>query len=285
MLIKFGNYTIIMPIRIIEKQNSITFKKIVSGILVALILTSGTLIVFNLSGKYRHEDTGSNILIDPINWDFSSSLALSENIEENSENLLIWSVSVRKIIASTTDNSENVDITGGDGSVGAWVGGRLPYFSHNISGIHAWTILDRASWIFRYELALPQFYEPWYSIDPEIFPPLHAALSNDMSSISDWKSISEDQSNTMMLNASRVGTIYFLIQHYYQDGSIISIETYNNTSFIRYEKFLSFESSYNYWETQPDNKFPEMWYTGVTDGQFPFYSQAVNELLAQFFSN
>ncbi|MCG3259431.1 MAG: hypothetical protein H7644_06780 [Candidatus Heimdallarchaeota archaeon] len=243
-------------------------KGIAFGIITALVTISLVSGVY-----YGMTSISNNNLLPPFEWDFSSLDALSLQISERSDYLLAFT-------------TETVRLSEG------WDGMNIPYFNYSVYSIHSYYITEDETQILHIGDYLDNEtdYETYYTIQSEQLVPFSLALAKDLQTMENYTDIANNYWEEM--DAVLVpGAFSIWIEHVYQDGSYIKIQSVGNTVFIRYARFKEYHGELNHWgiidldiEEFEDgrDKYKEF-YKATIPQIFTNHTIAVNEFLEQFY--
>ena len=239
-----------------------TKKNLLFGFLSALCLTT---VILGVSFITTTMNLGSSGLLPPFDWDFVSPVKLSTQLSSRSEFLYAMGVSVCRALE---DGGCICDI---------------PYFNYSVDDLAIWFNMEGMNWLLTYTAVGNNTpYEHFYVVNPIILADLPTALSSDVKTLENITDITENYYEVKR-NLVKENMTEYRIYHYYQDGSIINIDSFDSLVFIRYNRFTSYDSGYTHWGGYIDNDFQERRYLGYIDEQFANYTVAINELLDQFF--
>ncbi len=234
-----------------------THKSIIFGIVVACLLTSLS------SGTYFGiTTTGSNLSIQPFEWDFDSGIRLSLQINERSDYLYKFMTYVAKVTQP-------------------WSAEQQPYFNYSVGFLASWLNVISDEWMFR----ITRHVSPWKYVDiikPNLLVNLHSALVEDIKTFQDLTDITENWGEYLEEHFVTDKTL-FEVTHIYQDGTGLMFRSFDNVVFIKYWRFTKYYSDDTGSGTKKDKNFEEQWFMATMPDLFPNYTNAINQLLEQYF--
>lgn len=247
-------------------------KSIISGFLLACILTSVTSGVFlSIDPPLQNNIISIDLLYPPFDWDFESPLNLATQMNERSIYLLGLKTMVARITAI--------------GDYG-YSGELLPYFNYSIGGVDLWYIIKSENWKFNCD-TIGMWWGSIYIDNSTIFAPLQEGLRLD---ILQFENVSYRPGGWETIrSAAEINATYFDILHIYQDGSLIWLKSFNNRIVIQYERI----NKYTNVETEDgiqisigfDPEFESQWFMGDFSNQFANYTVAVNQFLDEIYES
>ena len=239
-------------------------KNLLFGFLTALCLT---LVILGVSLVTTTMNLGETGLLPPFDWDVDSPVKFSNQMLSRSDFLYAMAVNVGRALE---DGGCIFDI---------------PYFNYSVNTVHVWFNMEAENWLLVYDaVESDNLYDHYYVINPEILYGLPSELSSDIQTIENVTDITENyqevRQNIVKENMTEYSIVYF-----YQDGSIIRLESFDNLVFIQLNRFTEYDSGYTHWFGKVDEGFQKKWYLGYMEEQFPNYTLAINQLLENFFGS
>jgi len=239
-------------------------QKFVIGIFIAILCSSSATASYFIC-DFLNPDFA--FPLSPFEWDFSSTVKLSVQMEERSKHLL--SVSV------FTGTIDEIRI---DGKYVAISTAPVYLFNDTFCAFRTWYNILDGEWYLDYQekgigTSLPII------IQPNNLTSLHIALSKDISAM---YNITEGSFNN--LDYIEIGTFHYWIWHIYEDGTNIIFDLYDNIVSIHYSIIREYQSTDHTFGVAKGSLRKNRWeYMCYTDEIMQNYTLAASEYLMSLY--
>lgn len=235
------------------------------GIIIAIIcssLATGSYFIYDLQ-KPDYE-----FPLSPFEWNFSSPVKLSVQMEERYKHLLS--------VSTYTGIVDRIEIEGDFVTISTTP---VYHFNDTFAKFRTWYNILDGEWYFEYlekekGTSIPQI------IQPSNLSSLHIALSKDISTM---YNITEEVYSSIF-DYIEVGAFHYWIWHIYEDGTNIIFNIYDNTVIIDYSIIREYQSTdYSFGVakgSRPRNRWKYMCYI---DEIMQYYTLAASEYLMSLY--
>lgn len=259
-------------------------KSIIKGLSLTVIIFFATMLSIWLPTEiqnYRETDDPKLPLFD---WNTTSSLSLANDMESRANELLFVQVKTGII----TDAPDNVEVSCEEngkpvdcGDAFSYAGTSYIIMENNVYGFMAYYNQEIENWNMSFD-KMNRTSEALYFIEFFQLETLHPALNRDLQTIINYTELTEHENGVEQQKAIDEGDITISIWHWYSDGTVIYIKSFENEVFFYIHHFREFVSDFNRVGGYTDHNYQELYFKANIAHYFDNYMAALTSYLEPF---
>lgn len=262
-------------------------KSIIKGLSLVVFITLMNFTVLTLLGNINNSSSNDQGLFrdplftsEPFEWDGSSALSLSGNIESRSENLLhvsfsssiITNLLMQEDVTCSDDKDREIPCEG-KGDFFGWTGESVAILNYNVTHFLAYVNEENQNWYLTIDRSIS--YDEMFAIPVYLLDEIHPAFTLDLDHLENFT----DSDNNQIFQEVKLGDLVLNIMLIYDDGTLLSIQSMGTNIAIHLDRCTNYIGTLTMMGCETDLNFEDMYYYANSNQQFPNYITALNDIL------